>query len=421
MGLGDGTFDETVRYIPTKGDNFSIIVADLDGDGKPDIVTANYSARSITVALGEGDGNFKPPIVLGSWPWGMAAADFDGDGKPDLAVTNYLANTVNILRGGIEPNGAFIVGENPGGIYSADFNGDGIPDLIVDLAGDGGLLNSASVLLGTGGGGFRAGATAEGHFAVAADFDRDGIPDLAVTTFIDQPNGVLIYSVSILSGKGSGVFERIGSIDGISNLRGLTAGDFNRDGIPDLALVTTDTPAGGTGTVLIYLGKGGGVFQAAGRYGTGQDSTSILVSDFNHDGLPDLAVAGRNSASIFLGAADGTFHPAPEVAIGTQPFCNCLLTSGDFDGDGNTDLAVAETPTDSSGLPARSIIWIHHGAGDGKFSSPVRVYTGPANSEVKSLLAADFDKDGRTDLAAIVYNYAAGQGTVSILSSRTAP
>jgi hypothetical protein len=410
LGRGDGTFQEIPR-ISSKGDNFSIVVADLDGDGMLDVVAANFSSRSITVAIGQSEGKFQRPLVLGSLPGAMAAADFDGDGKADLAVANYLTDTVNVLRGGADLEGAYLVGENPDRLYVADFNGDGNLDLIATGGRrndeTGGFLEYGSVLFAAGGGRFQTGAVADGHIAAVADFNRDGIADLAMTTL--TPPGTLI-----LVGKGDGSFERAGSIEGIASLRAMVAADFNRDGAPDLALATED------GAVLILLNKGGGVFQAAGRYAIPEPSTGILVADFNHDGIPDLAIPGRSSVIILLGTADGSFQAASSVAVGRPPGCNCIFAVGDFDGDGSIDLAVAETPLGPEAAAPASIISVHQGMGDGKFKEPVRVYASPPNSTVRSLAAADFDGDGRTDLAAMIYNPQTGQGTVSILSSQPA-
>jgi hypothetical protein len=136
LNKGNGTFNAAVNY--TAGlEPTSIAVGDFNGDGKLDLVVANCTCQrrnpppgSVSVFLGNGDGTFQAAMnyVTGSSPQSVAVGDFNGDGKPDLAVANYTANTVSILLG--NGDGSFRAGVDhpvrlPLQLAVGDFNGDG--------------------------------------------------------------------------------------------------------------------------------------------------------------------------------------------------------------------------------------------------------------------------------------------------------
>jgi VCBS repeat protein/FG-GAP repeat protein len=126
----------------------------------------------------------------------------------------------------------------------------------------------------------------------------------------------------------------------------VAVGDFNGDGMQDLA-VANDTV--GIGSVSVLLGNGDGTFQPAQNFAAGSSPFSVAVGDFNGDGVPDLAVANLNSinVSVLLGNGDGTFQPAQNFGVGTGPRS---MAVGDFNGDGKLDLAVAALFTSVSVL-----------------------------------------------------------------------
>jgi hypothetical protein len=280
--------------------------------------------------------------AVGTDPHAVAVGDFNGDGRQDLAVAKELSGTVSILLG--NGNGTFTqapgspitVGTDPTSVAVGDFNGDGIPDLAVANQGSG----TVSILLGNGNGTFTQAPASpitvgKDPISVAVgDFNGDGIPDLAVTNFGGS-------SVSVLLGNGDGTFTQapgspitVGK-DPIS----VAVGDFNGDGIPDLAV----TNFGGS-SVSVLLGNGDGTFtQATGSpIAVGSGPFSVGVGDFNGDGKQDLAVAAQfsNSVSVLLGNGDGTFTQAsgPPITVGSTPIS---VAVGDFTGDGRQDLAVA--------------------------------------------------------------------------------
>jgi hypothetical protein len=174
----------------------------------------------------------------------------------------------------------------------------------------------------------------------------------------------------------------------------VAVGDFNSDGILDLAVADWDN-----GTFGVMLGNGDGTFKGVAEYAAGLDPESVVVADFNGDGKLDAAVANSfsNNVSVLIGNGDGTFRPAVNYATGASPYC---VVVGDFNGDGKLDLAVA-----NNGANTVSILL---GNGDGTFRA---MTTYSAGTSPISLAAGDFNGDGKLDLA--VAN--SGDGTVSIL------
>ena len=342
---------------PVAGNNpASIVIGDFNNDGIPDLAVANSGDGTVTILLGKGDGTFvqaaKSPIAVGDYPWSLAVSDFNGDGKADLAVVNSGDNSVAILLG------------NGDGTFSAS------PPVNVGRAPD---------------------------FLAVGDFNGDGVPDLAVVNSSD-------FTVSILLGKGDGTFtQATDSPISVSYPFSLTVGDFNADGISDLAVVNS------YGLVAIFLGKGDGTFtQSPTQVVAGQDPVSIAVADFNGDGIPDMAVAnyGDNSVTISIGNGDGTFQQAANstIAVGNQPIS---VVVGDFNADGIPDLAVANFGDNT--------VTIVLGNGDGTFrqtaNGTVAVGAGPI-----SLAALDLNEDGISDLA--VANLGGSTATV-LLSDLT--
>ncbi len=120
-----------------------VVLADVNGDGKQDLIVANVNASAVSVLLNSGSGTFAPqtPYDTGTTPFGIAVADFDGDGKPDLAVANIHSNTVSVLLdtgdGTFGAQTTYPTGKAPNMVAAADFDGDGRPDLAVANAGDG--------------------------------------------------------------------------------------------------------------------------------------------------------------------------------------------------------------------------------------------------------------------------------------------
>ncbi len=209
---------------------------------------------------------------------------------------------------------------------------------------------------------------------VTGDFNRDGIPDLAVASFSG--------AVSVMIGNGDGTFRGHVDYPTGAGARGIVIGDFNGDGKLDLAVANQTS-----NTVSILLGNGDGTFQGHVDYPAGTGPFSLATGDFNGDGTLDLAVVNQsaNQVSILLGVGDGTFQFSASYATGQLPFG---IVVGDFNLDGHLDLAVANY-TDST-------VSILLGNGDGTFKAHTDYVTG-ASPEM--LATADLNSDGKLDLA----------------------
>ncbi len=283
-----------------------------------------------------------------------------------------------------------VVTDSPlAGAASGDFNGDSFPDLAVTNQGrvtPQTVAGAASILLNDGMGGFRAGASytvgALASSVVAGDFNRDGKLDLGVGN---------MNRVTILPGNGDGSFRS--GVDFPTEIlasSGATA-DLNRDDKLDLVFASASE-----GSVAVLLGDGDGAFAAPVRYGADIVPRKIVFGDFNSDGKADIVAGGDTGISLFLGDGSGGFSATSALQGGFNGTSG--LAAGDFNKDGNLDLARVGILLD--------IVSIMLGDGAGRFSSPTAyslVASGNFQSRVlrpSSVVTADFNGDGRTDLIA---------------------
>ena len=182
LGGGDGSFTQAAGSpVATGSDPSWVAISDLNSDGKLDLAVTNYNSSDVTILLGNGDGTFTPalnsPVAVGRGPLSIAVGDFNGDGIPDLATANAVDNTVTILLG--NGNGMFsqaanspirVSGSSPASVAVADFNRDGKLDLVVAVVGP----NDVSILLGNGDGTFTEAANSPGTCGPYALLRRGG-------------------------------------------------------------------------------------------------------------------------------------------------------------------------------------------------------------------------------------------------------
>ena len=341
----------------------SVAVADLNGDGKPDLVVANGSSNSIGVLLGNGDGTFQRVATYGSGgvdPQSVAIADVNGDGKPDLLVANCgptgssscggstLNGVVSVLLGSgdgtFQPAVSYDAGgRNANSVVVTDVNGDGKPDLVV-----GTFFFYVGVLLGNGDGTFQPVVTYLGQTNIASvavgDFNGDGKPDLVATT-----SGTA--GVFVLLNNGDGTFSQVGEHYTGGEASWVAVADVNRDGKLDLVVANYNGGKNVDGSVAVLLGNGDGTFQLPKVLDSGGHfPLAVAVTDVNRDGVPDIVVANcssgldlcnsnvKGSISVLLGGVDGTFQSARKYPSSPIPFG---LALADVNGDAWPDLAVA--------------------------------------------------------------------------------
>ncbi|HBB94855.1 MAG TPA: hypothetical protein DC054_05640, partial [Blastocatellia bacterium] len=375
---------------------FSIAIGDFNGDGKRDVVTANSNTNNFSVLLGNGTGGFGVANtfdlgVAANFPISGASGDFNGDGRADVVTANFGSSNISVLlanaSGGFgAPNTISLADAlGPRSVALADFNRDGKLDIVTANPDS----RNIAVVLGDGLGGFGIAHTfrlgpdsdAIGADSIAvADFNRDGKLDVAVSGFSNK--------VTVLLGDGLGGFGAPNSFDlGRSN-ESVAVGDFNNDGRMDL--VTANRQAD---TVTVLLGNGSGGFGAPNSIGLGpgtSDPVWVTVADFNGDGRSDLVTTNFNSdnLSVLFGNGAGGFGAANSISIGADASHPWSVTVNDVNGDGKLDLVVSNLYSSNMSL--------FLGNGNGTFGAP-KTFSLGGDSLPYFIAVGDFNADGRPD------------------------
>jgi hypothetical protein len=502
LGNGDGTFAATATPpLPFFTDYTSggpyLASGDVNNDGKTDVVLSNGS--SVNVFLGNGDGTFKTgnsydslsPLYSAGY---VTISDLDGDGNPDIYVG--IANGGLYLGDSYSLNQAYALMGNGDGTFQGapqavdsgtytgnnlgDVNGDGQPDLITNLPNaDNTFSTSFSVQLGTPKGFFTPSSTittpstftlngtaftsggAPATYAVA-DVNGDGKADLVFLntglTALNAGNNNAPYSYAypvlfVALSNGDGTFKTpvpytfpqlapAGDFDNSLTVSNLQIADFNKDGHPDLILTYNDVEGatfGGPAVnaydqgFVVFLGNGDGTFKTTPLLTPTYSSNTAnndgnlpyvsSIADLNGDGIPDLVVlhpyftltngAGVSTTQLvtYLGNGDGTFKPPVAFPSASNVLSPVLA---DFNKDGKLDVAFIN----AADAVSAGRLEIALGNGDGTFKAPttnLSIFSGAG------LAAADFNGDGNPDLAlfgevAGVF-YGNGDGTLSSIDS----
>ncbi len=394
LGNGRGAFQAVTTFNVPAGAG-ALLVADLNGDGKTDVAVAG--SAYISVLVGKGDGSLAPPTMYAvgeQMQSGLAAADFNGDRRLDLAVVGPQMNFASVLLGNgdgtFSPQKDYAVVQDPWQVIAGNFKDGGTMDLASADTFNGGP-GTVSLLIGNKNGTFepqiQTPAGTQSVSLVSGDFNNDGRLDLAVA------NNSMPGTFCILLGRGDGTFEaRTGNPTGNGPVW-VSSADFNKDGNADLVFANAGDVTHIGNTVSVHFGRGNGTFGPPVSYRVGSLPVAMFVGDFNGDGNPDLAVANRLSGtiSILLSNADGTFRPRVDLAAGDGQYLDSI-TGGDFNRDGKLDLAVSADT---------GVVQILEGNGNGTFRPPVTITANGSSSPLVS--TGDFNGDGILDLA--VSNY----------------
>ena len=392
LGKGNGTFEARKTY-GTGVNPWGLATADLNGDGKSDLIATNYGSNTVTLLVNEGKGTFQGhsdvKLAAGAIPFSLAIADFGADHIPDIAVSDFGSNSASILlgkgAGKFRPAVSYPSGFGVLQVSAGDFNGDSLADLVLSNAGS----NAVSLLPGNSDGTFGAPISfPTGGYPVGiatGDFNGDGNLDMAVANEADS-------TVSILLGNGHDGFSAHVDYPVDFNPVWMIGADVNMDGKLDLVTVNA-----GDDSVSILLGKGDGTFLPAVTYPVtpGANPYEVAAGDFNRDGKLDLAVTGfyTNTVSILIGNGDGTFQP--HVDYPTSLFPDDVAV-GDFNADGVLDLAVSNSECSVPAINCPGTVSILFGNGDGSFQQHVDY---PVGIYPVGIAEADLNGDGGSDLA----------------------
>ena len=328
-----------------------LVLADVNRDGKLDLIAQHLQQRMVTVQLGDGAGRFTPapgnPIRLGYMPGEAKVGDLNGDGIPDLGIIGGERDAVDILFGDgggkftPAPGAPFIAStakDTPTtGLQLLDLNEDGKLDVLTT----GNQRHSFATLFGNGRGGFTAGPvtsfpTGAGRYTFAfGDFDGDKHLDAAIA---NSGGGEFAepMRVVVLRGDGKGAFSKLSETNAPFGPRYLTPGDVNGDGRLDLVFVHGSNEHCGAS---VWLNQGGGKFVEGPSYDLGGAAYGVTVADVNQDKRNDLIVATVDSVTVLLNG-NGKFAPAPGSPFRAGPGAY-HLAAGDVNGDGKPDVAAS--------------------------------------------------------------------------------
>lgn len=372
-----GTLSLSAQTTFASGNNpYAVVMADLNGDGKPDMVTTNDPDGTVSVfenqtANGAASPSFvaQQTISVGGYPESVTIADVNGDGLPDIITANSGDGTITVLLNTTASSGSaptfaapqvFTVGNQPEAVIAVDLNGDGKPDLAVANYAD---CTITVLFNNTASGTSNLDFTNQQTFQLtgnpmqlaAADLNGDTLPDLVATIFGGGEVAVLLNGTTG-AGSMTPIFAdaQYVSVGGMSDSYSLAVADLNGDTIPDIAVVNmaaqqvavlVNTTVAGSNTVS---------FNAPQAFALGNDPQCIMAVDLDLDGKPDLVVANSMDGTIGVlhntttaGSATMSFDPMQTFTAGSHTEG---VAAADINGDGKFDVVVTDNGAASVGV-----------------------------------------------------------------------
>ncbi len=381
----------------------ALSLSDVTGDGRVDAVITSSKGLSVIPGLSGGGFGAATMYLRNQSPSDAFLGDFNGDGITDLAVIAGLINNLVYLRGlgggRFAPPEKFLV---RGAVFARsgaiplDWNEDGLTDLAITSPSNNadGLRQGLAVTFGHRLNGFDAPrfrslpTPQAAHMSALTDVNADGLPDLVMTYGLDSNQG----GIAIQYGSGNGFF-RSGPTYLAAGPVQLEITDINQDGAPDFIVANRDRSS-----LAVWRNDRHGAFMLASEPETNRGLAAFALADFDNNGTTDLlaTIPNATGARVLSGKSDGTFN------VTTQTFSGTGWTTGDFNGDGNQDVA-AWTKCGFGTGTSPIVIW--SGNGRGGFTEAARLSLPDALS---SLSAQDLNGDGRADLVGNLCNAVSG-------------
>jgi hypothetical protein len=386
-----------------------LALADLNGDGKLDILAAEYDQRAtdgVCVMMNNGAGNFGPATLYsaGQSTIAVLAADMNGDSKPDIVTADDYSNAVTVRLNPGNGNFTTIPFDRAGSFQffqdAADIDGD--RDIDIFTSGPHPSADEGAIMRNNGSGRFTRTAINNGQDGVAAgvlrDLNGDGYPDL----LFNNANTAQHYDFFTAINDGHGIFGPITRwLVGSAGWGAIDAFDIDNDGDLDVIDCEAEGAPGIPNRFFIAINNGNGTFQQPYAYDLlPRRPDSVAAGDFNGDGKLDLAFANTGAYGfdsgvfVVLGNGNGTFQSPLEYIVGRGP---AYIMKGDFDRDGKLDLATLNSGYNDDGNETVTLLF---GVGNGTFGRITTTYApySPDLLGATGMVVADIDSDGDLDL-----------------------
>ena len=386
----------------------ALVLTDLDGDGDQDLSTVHHGSNDVSIFLNDGNARFteSQSLDLGDRPWAIESADFDGDGRRDLAVAHEGEETIALLfnRGedGFVIERTLELRRRAHAMTIFDVDGDGDTD-VVSAAGS----SEVALSRNRGNGDFDPpeffqleGRAQDPRDIVSLDFDEDGDLDLAVAA---ERSGHVV----LLANDGVGRFTATQEIEA-PRATSVLATDLDSDGIPDLVAASNLSAANFPTRVYVFLGLGAGEFEARVEYPTSAAVHGLRAADLNRDTWVDVTVVVSGGIEVLVGDGRGALSPSGALELGRSLRGPALA---DLDGNGSIDLAVIDGGTCCEFEDSTVLVFSNRSAGPTSIDVNLDGVPDECESRVR-FHRSDANADGMTQVSdalhLLLYLFASG-------------